>query len=407
MRFWNTLSLIGVLSHYDDKLVKRITLTNQFGFIAMVIFFFTGINNYFLGDIFSAIILESFTLLSLCVFWLNKNHFHKLCTSVRLIICSIAVFYFDSYSGVPSGAYLFHFPLILAIAFLFDYKEKQLVFFHFSLPLILLLINTFTYRNLFENELLTESDIEKMFLFNLIFSVASIGFFMFLTISNNLKASIVFEQRINERKLAEHAIKLALNEKNILLAEIHHRVKNNLAIIVGLFNLQMNTIENEEAKSILQDSKNRVKSMALIHDSLYGSASMSNIDFAKYTKELISEIQYSYSTISTTISVKTTISDITLTLNNAIPCGLILNELLTNCYKHAFDGREKGSIEISFSKEKKGLQLKVKDDGVGLKADYCDTDSLGIVLINSLSEQLDGKCKFTVDNGTCFVLDFG
>lgn len=406
MTLWNTLSLMGVQSHYDDKLVKRITLTNQFGFVSFMVFLFSGINNYLLGDTYSAIKIEVFALLCLSVYWLNRKSMHKFSTSFLLIVCSIAIFYFDSYSGVSSGAYLYHFPLILAIAFVFDYKENKLILFHFSLPLILLLINVFTHRNLFDNEFLSNSDKEIMFVFNLMFSVASIGFFMYLTISNNIKESTVFEQRMNERKASEQAIKVALNEKNILLAEIHHRVKNNLAIIGGLFNLQMNTIENEEAKGILLDSKNRVKSMALIHDRLYKSESMSDIDFAKYTKELINEIQHPYSTISAAISVNTTISDISLTVNNAIPCGLILNELLTNCYKHAFNGRDKGRIDISFVKNNNLLKLKVKDDGVGLKANYQDTDSLGIGLINSLSDQLDGKYKFTVDNGTCFELDF-
>lgn len=406
MKFWNSLSLMGVQPTYDDRLVKRITLTNQFAFVAFVVFFFSGINNYLLGDTSSAIKIECFAILSLSVFGLNKFLVHKFSTSFVLVVCSFAIFYFDSYSGISSGAYLFHFPLILAIAFVSDYKDNKFILFHFSLPLILLLINSYYHRTTFANLNLTDAEKEVMFVFNLFFSVASIGFFMYLTISNNIKASVVYEQRINERQASEQAIKLALAEKNILLAEIHHRVKNNLAIITGLLNMQLNSIENVPAKTILLDSKNRVKSMALVHDRLYKSERLSDIDFESYTKELIYEIQYPYSTISEKITVSTSISDIALTVNSAIPCGLILNELLTNCYKHAFIGRDQGLISISFTKENTIFKLKVKDDGVGLKSDYLTSDSLGMVLINSLSEQLDGKCSFTVDNGTCFDLEF-
>jgi two-component sensor histidine kinase len=278
--------------------------------------------------------------------------------------------------------------------------------FHFFLPLAFLLLNAATKYSLFKSQFLTPEDISILFTFNLILSIASIGFFMYLTISNNIKESVIFEQRINERKKTEQVIKSALNEKNILLAEIHHRVKNNLAIIAGLFSLQLGTIENEEAKEIITDSKNRVKSMALIHDSLYRSESLSEIDFAKYTKELIEEIHYSYPTLANNIKINTTISNVTLNVNSAIPCGLILNELLTNSFKHAFKGRENGQIDIHFSKINNIIKLKVKDDGVGLKDGYDKKDSLGMVVINSLSEQLDGKCSFTVDNGTCFEMEF-
>ncbi len=406
MKFLKTLFITGVQSHYDDKLTKRIILTNQFGFVAFVVFFISALHDYILGDIWAAVISGLFTVPCLSVFLLNRMHWHKYVASFHLIYCNIAIFYFDSYSGIPTGIYLYYFPLMLAIAFVFDYKEKKLMLFHFFLPALFLMVNILTHHHLFKNEGLTDSDKAAIFLINLILSVSSVGFFMYLTFINNMEESAVFEQRINERKAIETALKEALKVKNVLLAEVHHRVKNNLAIITGLFNLQMDAIENVEAKNFLIDSKNRVKSMALIHDSLYHSENLSEIDFTTYTKELIREIQHSFPLISKKISVNTTLSDITLTVNSAIPCGLILNELLTNCFKHAFVGRERGNINVSFSKVKNMLKLIVRDDGVGLKDGYENTDSLGMGVIHSLSDQLDGKCKFTRDNGTCFELEF-
>jgi two-component sensor histidine kinase len=405
-RFWNSLSFIGVKQLYDDKLIKRITLTNQFCFITFFICLFSGLNNYLLHDPYSAIIIEFSAFFCLLVFWLNAAGYHKIATSSLLIVSSLIIFFFDSYSGLSSGTFLYYFPLILAIAFVHDFKEKALLMFHLALPFILILINLCTHYSLFASPVLTEEARYQIFFFNIMFSASAIGFFMYLTISNNVRESRVFEQRLNERKATEQAIKHALSEKDILLAEIHHRVKNNLAIIASLFNLQISTVENEDAKNILLESKNRVKSMALIHDRLYKSENMTDVDFAKYTKELIDEIQYSYPTISNAVIVNTHISNIQLNVNTAIPCGLILNELLTNCYKYAFEGRTNGIIDIEFISIGNMLRLIVKDNGVGLKVNYQDSESLGMVVIQSLSEQLDGDYKFSVDNGTRFELKF-
>lgn len=405
-RLWNSLSCIGVKIRYDDKLIKRITLTNQFSFIAFVVCLFSGLNNYLLGDVFSAAVIELFALICLSSFALNHAGYHRFATSFLLIAVSTAIFYFDSYSGLYSGTFLYFFPLILAISFVHDSKEKGLIIFHLLLPVVYLFINVSTHYTLFRAAYITDNDRYQMFFFNLMFSAASIAFFVYLTIASNIRESKVFEQRINERKATEQAIKHALSEKDILLAEIHHRVKNNLAIIASLFNLQMSTVENEDARSILMESKNRVKSMALIHDRLYKSDNMTDVDFAKYTKELIDEIQFSYPTVSNAVIVNTHISNIQLSVNTAIPCGLILNELLTNCYKYAFEGRSDGVIDIEFTSIGNMLCFVVKDNGVGLKADYQKGESLGMVVIQSLSEQLDGEYKFTVNNGTKFELKF-
>lgn len=405
-KFWAKVSYIGVKSNHDDKLVKRITLTNQFNIITLFVFFFSGINNYYLGDVYSAILIESLTIVSFLGLYLNYIGRYYVATSFLLVSVSSAIFYFDSYSGLESGTYLYHFPLILAIAFLFDVSQVNRMLLHFLLPISYLAINIATNYSLFRSSTLTVEDRHEMFMYNLFFSSASIGFFIYLTLHNNIKMNKVFEQRINERKATEKAIKQALEEKDILLAEIHHRVKNNLAIIASLFNLQISSIENEEAKNILLDSKNRVKSMALIHDRLYKSEKMSEIDFESYTKDLLDEIISSYPMMGKNINIKSSISTIKLNVNNAIPCGLILNELLTNCYKHAFVGRKSGEINIEFKNIGGLMKLMVKDNGVGIKMDYKDSDSLGMVVIQSLSEQLDGKYSFRVDGGTVFELQF-
>lgn len=406
-RAWNYISFIGVEKEYDDILKKRVTFCNQFNVIGILIFLFSGINNFVLGDVFSALLIESLVIVCFITFYLNKKHFHRFAISFFFTVLSIAIFYFDSYSGLLSGTYLYHFPLILAIAFVFDMREdKKVMLFHFALILLFLLINVITNYKLFRSDYLTDAKRFHMFIFNLPFSASTVGFFVYLMIQNNLRESYLFKQRIEERKQSEEIIKKALVEKNVLIAELHHRVKNNLAIISGLFSLKLGDDLHEDAKNVLIESRNRVRSMALIHNRLYNSNNLTDVNFDEYAKELITEINASYPAISNLIKINTHINNVTLNVNSAIPCGLILNELLTNCYKHAFKEQSEGQIDVSFMHENDCYNMKVKDNGCGLPLNYDKKQSLGVTVIEALSEQLDGKFNFANDNGTCFEMNF-
>lgn len=404
---WNFISTIGIKPEYDDILVKRIQLTNQFSVIAMLVFLFSGFNNLALGDIFSGLLIEALVVIVLIGFYLNKLQYHRFAISFLFAIVSTTIFYFDSYSGILSGTYLYHFPLILAIAFIFDMREdKKAMLFHFLLIISYLIINVTSDYDLFRSEFLTDEKRSQMFMFNLLFSASSVGFFVYLMIQNNLKESYYYIQSIEERKQSEKAIKEALTEKNLLIAELHHRVKNNLAIISGLFSLTINDNLHEDAKNVLLESRNRVRSMALIHNRLYKSDSFTDVNFDEYIHELVSEITTSYPSISNTINVNTDINNVILNVNSAIPCGLILNELLTNAYKHAFKDKTEGEISISFLHQNGQYVMTVKDNGCGLPLDYNKKQSLGITVIEALTEQLDGKSKFSDNQGTHFELIF-
>lgn len=407
LNFWNYISSIGIQSNYDESLTKRITLTNQFCFIALVVFLLSGVNNLSLGDTKSFIIIESFVVVCLTGLYFNYKHLHTIAAIFLFTFISAAIFYFDSYSGISSGTYLYHFPLILSISFLFDYKtEKKFMFFQFGLILTFLMINVFTKYRLFESEFITDEKRYQMFIFNLIFSALSVGFFIYLNIKNNYKTNQIIEERLSEQEVAKKTIKQTIAEKDVLLTELHHRVKNNLAVIAGLFSLKIDSIKNPEAREVLIESRNRVRSMALIHNRLYKNSNFANVDFEQYINELLNEIKLSYPNISQSIAINKHISNITLNVNTAIPCGLILNELLSNCYKHAFTGRDNGAIFISFILNGENIELMVKDNGVGLPKDFDSKESLGITVIQSLCEQLEGTCEYSEYEGTCFKLTF-
>ncbi|MES2514217.1 MAG: sensor histidine kinase [Bacteroidota bacterium] len=404
---WAHISSIGIKNEYDDVLVKRITLTNQFSVVAMLVFLFSGMINYSLGDKFSAALIECLVITCFIGFYLNKIHLHRIAISMVYSLISLAAFYFDSYSGFLSGTYLYYFPLILSIAFTFDIKkDRKIMFIHFFVIILSISINMITDRELFKSDFLTDDKRAQMFMFNLLFSASAVGFFIYIMIQNNLKENHLYSVRIEERKQSEKTIQEALTEKNVLIAELHHRVKNNLAIISGLFSLKLNDDLHEDAKNVLLESRNRVRSMALIHNRLYNSDNLTDVNFEDYARELITEINSSYPAIANSVVINTNINNVSINVNSAIPCGLILNELLTNCFKHAFTGKSEGQIDVSFVKENEEYKLSVKDNGSGLPLHYNKKQSLGVTVIEALSEQLDGSYSYLSHDGTCFELKF-
>lgn len=212
---------------------------------------------------------------------------------------------------------------------------------------------------------------------------------------------------ITERKKVENQLKSSLREKETLLLEIHHRVKNNMQIISSLLSLQSRYIKDKHYISMFNESRSRIKSMALIHEKLYQSKNLENIDFNDYIKSLVNDLFIFYGIQGGHIVLNINIENVILDIDTAIPCGLIINELISNSLKHAFpDGRE-GKIEITSRKMNiKGVneyELIVSDNGIGMPddLDFRKTESLGLSLIVTLSEdQLQGKLDFKRDNGT-------
>jgi PAS domain S-box-containing protein len=212
-----------------------------------------------------------------------------------------------------------------------------------------------------------------------------------------LKNIVVIDTDITLHKKMESQIRESLEEKNILLKEIHHRVKNNLQIIVSLFNLQSSYLQDKASHKILKEGQDRIRSMALIHDRFYQSDGTSRIDFDDYIKRLCDTIMQSQGAKPEKIHLKIDSDKISLDIDTAVPCGLIINELVSNAIKHAFDDKG-GEIMVTFKKQNDLFVLSVADNGKGLpdEIDFMAADSLGIQLVNVLSDQIDGKV--TVEN---------
>lgn len=229
--------------------------------------------------------------------------------------------------------------------------------------------------------------------------------------SGHIIGTILLLRNITRKKETENQIQASLKEKELLLKEIHHRVKNNLQVISSLLNLQSAYIEDKHATDMFKESQNRVRSMALIHERLYQSKDFTSVDFGEYLRKLADSLAYSYGPIGRSTKVTIDSDNISLGIDTAVPCGLIINELLTNSFKYAFaDGRH-GEIQIGFNCENTEncrYRLTVKDNGVGIHPDIDieNTTTLGLQLVVTLTDQINGTMTVNREKGTEFIIVF-
>lgn len=208
---------------------------------------------------------------------------------------------------------------------------------------------------------------------------------------------------------SEQVVRASLREKEVLLKEIHHRVKNNLQVISSLLNLQARTLTDPATRAVFSQSQTRVQSIALVHERLYESADLSHVNFRKYTTTLLDSVFETFGADGRGIMKAIDVGETSLTIDLAVPCGLIVNELVTNALKHAFPGGRRGTIAVSLHETFDGrLDLTVKDDGVGMPAalDPRATSSLGLDLVFTFAEQLSAEVDIERGAGTSFRFRF-
>ncbi|HSP88934.1 MAG TPA: PAS domain S-box protein [Ignavibacteriaceae bacterium] len=219
---------------------------------------------------------------------------------------------------------------------------------------------------------------------------------------------VAIRSDITERQNSRIKLEKSLKEKEILIKEIHHRVKNNLQIISSLLNLQRNYIKDPNVLDIFRSSQNRISAMALLHEKLYGSENLSDINFNDYVKSVTRSLLETYKNNTRDVRIDTKIDEIQLDLDTSISLGLIINELVSNSLKYAFKGKEKGKISISvnYSKNNNELYLNVTDDGIGLPDDFNiqEVKSLGLELVSSIVQQLNGNLNISKNGKTEFKI---
>ncbi len=344
--------------------------------------------------------------------YLNKKGYFKLSRAVIIVITNAGIIFFSFYLGFNSGIYLYLFVAPLLIYLLFDFNEKKSIIC-FLLMYITTFILIYFYQNVFSPRasILTPMLIKFLYSFNfcvtLILSFGLVTYFA----GNNSKyiLSLTNQQElllkeVDLRNKGEELLKKSLTEREILLAEIHHRVKNNLAIVSALINMQIENLQEEKSKQIFEETRNRIYAMSLIHNLLYQNKSFASIDFEQYVAVFCNNISESYQ-LQSRISIEHKIEHAIIDINTAIPLALILNELITNSFKHAFTGQSTGKITIELkTKENRYYQFSISDSGVGMDEEKIRESTQGMNIVMSLIEQVGGELKYQNDNGCKFII---
>ncbi|MBI5688069.1 MAG: PAS domain S-box protein [Verrucomicrobia bacterium] len=227
--------------------------------------------------------------------------------------------------------------------------------------------------------------------------------------SGKITGLVGVSRDITAHKQTEEEIRASLEEKTVLLKEVHHRVKNNLQIVISLMNLQAVRTKNTAALDTLQETGNRVRSMALLHETLYRSQNLAHVNFANYIENICSHLFRSYGPKAAQIKLRPRLEEVAIDLDRAVSCGLIINELVSNALKHAFPGGQGGHIEVELrTTPQEQIVLRVADDGVGLPSglDIHQTGTLGHQLVFMLVEKLHGAVEITRDRGVAFHITF-
>ncbi len=227
--------------------------------------------------------------------------------------------------------------------------------------------------------------------------------------SGQMKGVIEYVRDITERKMAEDRLQSSLEEKEVLLREVHHRVKNNMQVISSLLNLQSRQVRDPHVLEMFKESQRRIRSMALIHERLYQSSDFSHIEFAQYLRNLATHLFHSYQVDASRIKLRIEAEEVHLNINTAIPCGLIVNELVSNALKHGFPENQSGELAIDLRRAAgNGYVLRVRDDGVGFPEglDFRKTETLGMQIVSTLVSQIDASIELASGRGTEFTIRF-
>jgi two-component sensor histidine kinase len=301
--------------------------------------------------------------------------------------------YFPIKLGMESYFLFFFFPISFSVVQLLGRKETMVhMIIIFSALLFVAALVAYSYTNDFYALDISPEIMKKLRTFNIILSAfTALAFIIQITIENQKQ---------------ERLIKEMLHEKDILMAEIFHRVKNNMNIVTSLLNLKKNSSDSEDVKEALEECRNRVFSMALVHEKIFKRKNIGGLNFGEYAEDLIREIEKSFGEKQSK-EIQMNSTELELPLQYAIPCGLILNELVTNSYKHArMDGKNL-EIRINLSEVNGKRSIIVTDNGPGLKEeDFTKSESLGLELVRSLSEQMNGEYHFENKDGMHFHLQF-
>lgn len=389
--------------------IRRRKTANLYTVFAGITIVVSGIYGLFLEPSVYGIILLCTLPVLITVPYLGKKKKTALAIGILIHLSNFCIVVFNIGHGHSTGTHAFIFPVIAAVSFLNPLPKHKLEFWvHMGITICVHSI-IFIADSLLKNHSSIADD--KFMVLEMINYGLSILVTLVIVLQHNLKTAESNERlelQLDKNHTTLRTLKGVVKEKEVLLAEVHHRVKNNLAIISGMLNLRRGMGSKEDIDTVLQECSNRVVSMAMVHEKLYKSKDLNNILFHEYVEALCCDIHETLVRGDTQIKLTLSLDELNLNIDRAIPVGLVINEIITNSIKHAFNGVEQPEITVELKRNPNSVYLLIHDNGVGIdfEKQRQNDDSLGFMLIESLSHQIDGHFEFAADNGTHFVLRF-
>lgn len=408
MIFGNLINL-GVKSEMEFYQKREARIVNLFALITLL-GLLIGVSSvlFISGDyVFNTVAFSTIT--SIAILFLNYKLYHNAATYLFVVSINVTIFILNQQYLDTVGNYLYYFPVIFCVALIHNpVKSNTRTAIFFSIVLVSFLCSRLFDIAYLKNTTITEADNAALLTYNsiLAFFVTLILVFLVVRLINRQNNEAL--ALLHKEQEAQAIIAQSLKEKETLLAEIQHRVKNNLAIITGLLNLQTEKAPCDVSKQLMTESRNRVMSIAMVHERLYKKDNLSKIDLKLYLSELVKEVIKSFPVTAQQIETHEELDKIELEITKAVPIGLIVNEALTNSLKHAFNkGQQNPKIKIKMQLIFDRIQICIMDNGSGF-ADITNRHdtALGLSLIESLSDQIDAQVVFKNEEGACVSLVF-
>lgn len=400
---------IGIHDKFEFYQKREIRILNIFALITLSGLIIGLSTIFFLNGEYPVSTVTFTMVCSLSIFLLNYWQLSHIATYVFIITVNITLFILNKMYVLGAGNYLYYFPMIFCVALIHNpSKSLSRTVIFFLICLASFMASEFVTLPGLMLPGITPQDVKTLLIYNTSINVLITMVMVYLVIRLINKQNQEVVALLEKEHQAQSKIAHTLKEKETLLAEIQHRVKNNLAVITGLLNLQTEKAPCEISKNLMIESRNRVMSIAMVHERLYKKDNLAKIDFKLYLSELVNEVVSSFPT-KQQIEIREELDSAEIEITKAVPIGLILNEALTNSLKHAFQNEAVDSpkIKISMQTIYDRMQISLSDNGQGFQnLEHRKDSSLGISLIESLADQIDAKVVFRNENGATVSLVF-
>lgn len=405
MIFGNLINL-GVKTEMEFYQKREARMVNLFGWIALI-GSVAGITTvFFISAKYPTTIAAFSVFTAIAVLILNYKGYYNAATYMFVFTTNFSIFIIVQQYATNVGNYLYYFPLIFCVALVHNpTKSNTRTLIFFTIIALSFLASWIFDIDSLKNTTVTVQDDKVLMIYNSCFTFCLTVVLVYLVVKlinrQNNEALGLLKKEQEAQKIIAHSLK----EKETLLAEIQHRVKNNLAIITGLLNLQTEKAPCEVSKQLMVESRNRVMSIAMVHERLYKKNNLSKIDLKLYLSELVNEVVKSFPIKTQPIVIQEELDKVEIEITKAVPIGLIINEALTNSLKHAFvDGDKNPVIKIKMQIIYDRVQICLSDNGIGfVNTQNRDDSSLGLSLIESLADQIDGNLVFKNEGGGACV----